>query len=33
MGRYVLRRLLVMIPTLFAISVASFILIQLPPGD
>lgn len=33
MGRYVLRRLLIMIPTLFAISVASFIIIQLPPGD
>lgn len=33
MGRYLLRRVLIMIPTLFAISIASFILIQLPPGD
>ena len=33
MTRYVLRRLLGMIPTLFIISVISFILIQLPPGD
>lgn len=30
---YVLRRLLLTIPTLFAISIVSFILIQLPPGD
>lgn len=33
MTHYILRRLLVMIPTLFAISIASFALIQLPPGD
>lgn len=33
MGRYLLRRLLGMIPTLAIISVISFILIQLPPGD
>ena len=33
MASYVLRRLLGMIPTLFIISVISFILIQLPPGD
>jgi peptide/nickel transport system permease protein len=33
MGRYILRRLLIMIPTLIAISIAAFILIQLPPGD
>jgi peptide/nickel transport system permease protein len=31
--RYVLRRLLYMIPTLFAISIVVFIIIQLPPGD
>ncbi|MCB9959592.1 MAG: ABC transporter permease [Rhodospirillaceae bacterium] len=30
---YVARRILVMIPTLFAISVISFVIIQLPPGD
>jgi peptide/nickel transport system permease protein len=30
---YVLRRLLLTIPTLFVISIVSFILIQLPPGD
>ena len=33
MGRYVLRRLLGMVPTLAVISVISFTLIQLPPGD
>lgn len=33
MGRYILRRVLGMIPTLAIISVISFILIQLPPGD
>lgn len=33
MLQYLLRRLLFVIPTLFAISVVSFILIQLPPGD
>lgn len=33
MLRFIFRRLLVMIPTLFVISVVSFLLIQLPPGD
>ncbi|MQY69310.1 MAG: ABC transporter permease subunit [Firmicutes bacterium] len=33
MLRYVIRRLLIMIPTLLAISVISFTVIQLPPGD
>lgn len=33
MRQYLLRRVLIMIPTLFAISIASFVLIQLPPGD
>ena len=33
MLQYLSRRVLFMIPTLFAISVVSFILIQLPPGD
>lgn len=30
---YIVRRILIMIPTLFAISMISFIVIQLPPGD
>ena len=30
---YVIRRLLAMIPTLFLVSVLTFIIIQLPPGD
>jgi peptide/nickel transport system permease protein len=30
---YIARRILIMIPTLFIISLISFILIQLPPGD
>jgi len=30
---YILRRILIMIPTLFVISVITFIVIQLPPGD
>jgi ABC-type dipeptide/oligopeptide/nickel transport system permease component/ABC-type transport system substrate-binding protein len=30
---YVARRLLVMIPTLFAISIITFTIIQIPPGD
>jgi len=30
---YVVRRLLIMIPTLIAISIISFAIIQLPPGD
>ncbi len=33
MALYVLRRVLLMIPTLIAISVLSFAIIQLPPGD
>lgn len=33
MTRYVIYRLLLMIPTLFAISVICFVVIQLPPGD
>lgn len=33
MLQYVVRRLLIMIPTLVAISLVSFIIIQLPPGD
>jgi peptide/nickel transport system permease protein len=33
MVRYIMRRLLLMIPTLFLVSVVSFIIIQLPPGD
>src|SRR5690606_14347921 len=30
---YIIRRVLYMIPTLFAISILSFMIIQLPPGD
>lgn len=33
MVQYIIRRILMAIPTLFAISLVSFILIQLPPGD
>lgn len=33
MGAYILRRVLLMIPTILAISVVTFIIIQLPPGD
>ncbi len=33
MFAFILRRIVVMIPTLFAISFVSFFLIQLPPGD
>jgi peptide/nickel transport system permease protein len=33
MFAYIVRRILYMIPTLFAISVVVFIIIQLPPGD
>lgn len=33
MARYLLRRLAYMIPTLILISMVSFIIIQLPPGD
>jgi peptide/nickel transport system permease protein len=30
---YFVRRILMMIPTLFAISIVAFAIIQLPPGD
>ncbi|MBV8850100.1 MAG: ABC transporter permease [Methylobacteriaceae bacterium] len=33
MVRYVLRRILYMIPTLFGMSLIAFLIIQLPPGD
>ena len=33
MTRYIIRRLLLMIPTVIAITVLSFIIIQAPPGD
>ena len=33
MRTYILRRLLQFIPTLFLISIVSFVIIQLPPGD
>ena len=33
MTTYILRRLLIALPTLIAISVVSFIIIQLPRGD
>jgi peptide/nickel transport system permease protein len=33
MLQYVLRRILYMIPTMFAVSLVAFIIIQLPPGD
>lgn len=33
MLQYILRRILLLIPTLIAITIVSFILIQLPPGD
>ena len=33
MGRYLIRRVLTMIPTLFVISFLIFIVIELPPGD
>jgi len=33
MLQYIARRVMLMIPTLFLVSVVSFILIQLPPGD
>ena len=33
MLRYVVHRLLIMVPTLLAISLITFIIIQLPPGD
>src|SRR5690606_17328664 len=33
MLRYVIKRLLYMIPTLFGMSIIAFMIIQLPPGD
>lgn len=33
MARYIIRRIFYMIPTLFVISIISFVIIQLPPGD
>jgi len=33
MAKYIIRRILYMIPTLFVISIISFTIIQLPPGD
>jgi len=33
MGRYLIQRLFLMVPTLFLISVVTFVIIQLPPGD
>ena len=33
MARYLVRRLLYMVPTLWAVSVVSFFIIQLPPGN
>ena len=33
MGQYILHRLLLVIPTLLVISIISFVIIQLPPGD
>ncbi len=33
MIRFIIRRLLYMIPTLFVVSIVAFVVIQLPPGD
>jgi peptide/nickel transport system permease protein len=33
MTQYLIRRVLVVLPTLFVISIISFVIIQLPPGD
>ncbi|CAN0193616.1 unnamed protein product, partial [Chrysoparadoxa australica] len=33
MGSFILRRVLYMIPTVFLVSIVTFIIIQLPPGD
>lgn len=33
MGRYIVRRVLYMFPTLFGMSLIAFMIIQLPPGD
>jgi peptide/nickel transport system permease protein len=33
MARFIIRRVLIMIPTMFVISILTFVIIQLPPGD
>ncbi|SNS60826.1 ABC transporter permease [Antarctobacter heliothermus] len=33
MGSFILRRVLYMIPTVFLVSIVTFVIIQLPPGD
>ncbi len=33
MLQYILRRILIMVPVLFVVSIISFVVIQLPPGD
>ncbi len=33
MGRYIVKRLIYMVPTLIGISLIAFLIIQLPPGD
>lgn len=33
MAQFILRRILIMIPTLFVTSIVAFVVIQLPPGD
>ena len=30
---YIIKRLILMIPTMFGISIIAFLIIQLPPGD
>ena len=33
MGSYIIRRLLIMVPTVALIAVLTFIVVELPPGD
>ena len=33
MLQYVFRRIVLMLPVLFVVSIISFVVIQLPPGD
>ena len=33
MGSYIVRRLLIMVPTVAVIAVLTFIVVELPPGD
>ena len=33
MFQFIVKRILWAIPTLFAVSIVSFVIIQLPPGD